>query len=111
MFFFVFTLFICNLFIIIILKRPKKTFTSFKENYKRLKENQSDNVVAYFEERVAESSLSLQAAENRLLKFNQENNIINYYEQTRHISEQKQILESRYYDELMYYDPHVVCHQ
>lgn len=77
------------------------TIEAFKRNYKKLKENQSDNVVAYFEERVAESSMNLQAAENRLLKFNQENNIINYYEQTRHISEQKQILESRYYDELM----------
>ncbi|MBN1650446.1 MAG: LysM peptidoglycan-binding domain-containing protein [Bacteroidales bacterium] len=74
---------------------------AFKRNYKKLKENQSDNVVAYFEERVAETSINLQAAENRLLKFNQDNNIINYYEQTRHISEQKQILESRYYDELM----------
>ncbi|MCD6178380.1 MAG: LysM peptidoglycan-binding domain-containing protein [Bacteroidales bacterium] len=77
------------------------TIDAFKKNYKKLKENQSDNVVAYFEERVAESSMNLQAAENRLLKFNQENNIINYYEQTRHISEQKQILESRYYDEMM----------
>lgn len=77
------------------------TVKAFKRNYKKLKENQSDNVVAYFEARVAESSMNLQAAENRLLKFNQENNIINYYEQTRHISQQKQILESRYYDELM----------
>jgi uncharacterized protein involved in exopolysaccharide biosynthesis/LysM repeat protein len=77
------------------------TIDAFRRSYKKLKENQSDNVVAYFEERVAESSMNLQAAENRLLKFNQENNIINYYEQTRHISEQKQILESRYYDEMM----------
>ncbi|MBN2236554.1 MAG: LysM peptidoglycan-binding domain-containing protein, partial [Bacteroidales bacterium] len=74
---------------------------AFKRNYKNLKENQSDNVVAYFEARVAESSMNLQAAENRLLKFNQDNNIINYYEQTRHISEQKQLLETRYFDELM----------
>ena len=77
------------------------TIDAFKKNYKKLKENQSDNVVSYFEERVAESSMNLQAAENRLLKFNQENNIINYYEQTRHISEQKQFLETRYNDELM----------
>jgi uncharacterized protein involved in exopolysaccharide biosynthesis/LysM repeat protein len=74
---------------------------AFKRNYKRLKENQSDNVVAYFKERVAESSMNLQAAENRLLKFNQDNNIINYYEQTRHISEQKQILETRFFEENM----------
>ena len=74
---------------------------AFKRNYKRLKENQSDNVVAYFKDRVAESSMNLQAAENRLLKFNQDNNIINYYEQTRHISEQKQILETRFFEENM----------
>ena len=74
---------------------------SFKNNYKKLKENQSDNVVAYFEERVAETSINLQAAENRLLKFNQDNNIINYYEQTSHISQYKQLLDSRYYEELM----------
>jgi drug/metabolite transporter (DMT)-like permease len=34
MFFFVFTLFICNLFIIILQKRSKKTLKSFKGNYK-----------------------------------------------------------------------------
>ena len=34
MFFFVFTLFICNLFIIIFLKGSKKAFISFKDNYK-----------------------------------------------------------------------------
>ena len=74
---------------------------AFKKTYRKLKENQSDNVVAYFEARVAETSINLQAAENRLLKFNQDNNIINYYEQTNHISQQKQILENRYYEELM----------
>lgn len=74
---------------------------AFKKNYKKLKENQSDNVVTYFENMVTESNMNLQAAENQLLKFNQDNNIINYYEQTNHISQQKQILESKYYDELM----------
>lgn len=72
---------------------------SFKNNYKKLKESQSDNVVAYFEERVAETSINLQAAENRLLNFNQDNNIINYYEQTSHISQYKQVLDTRYYEE------------
>ncbi|NOR86521.1 MAG: hypothetical protein GQ527_02815, partial [Bacteroidales bacterium] len=56
---------------------------------------------SYFERRVKESTANLQAAENRLLKFNQDNNIINYYEQTRHISDQKEQLDSRYYDEKM----------
>ncbi len=74
---------------------------SFKTSYGKLFENQSDHIIAYFEKRVAESSANLQAAENRLLQFNQDNNIINYYEQTRHISDQKEQLDSRYYDEKM----------
>jgi len=74
---------------------------SFEKYYRKLKENQSDHIVAYFERQVRESSALLVAAENRLLKFNQDNNIINYYEQTRHISDQKEQLDSRYYDEKM----------
>lgn len=76
---------------------------AFKTSYTKLFENQSDHILNYFEKRVAESSANLQAAENRLLQFNQDNNIINYYEQTRHISDQKQLLDSRYYDEKMMY--------
>lgn len=71
---------------------------AFENNYSLLFENQSDHIIGYFEKRVAESSANLQAAENRLLEFNQDNNIINYYEQTRHISEQKEMLDSRYND-------------
>jgi len=74
---------------------------SFKKYYRKLKENQSDQIVAYFEKRVNESSAKLMAAENKLLKFNQDNNIINYYEQTRHISDQKEQLDKVYYDEKM----------
>ncbi len=74
---------------------------SFEKYYRNLKENQSDHIVAYFEQRVKESAALLLAAENRLLNFNQDNNIINYYEQTRHISDQKEQLDSRYYDEKM----------
>lgn len=74
---------------------------SFEKYYRKLKENQSDHIVAYFEAQVKESAALLVAAENRLLNFNQDNNIINYYEQTRHISDQKEQLDSRYYDEKM----------
>jgi uncharacterized protein involved in exopolysaccharide biosynthesis len=72
---------------------------SFQKYYRKLKENQSDRIVSYFEQRVKESSALLIAAENRLLNFNQDNNIINYYEQTRHISDQKEQLDKSYYDE------------
>lgn len=74
---------------------------SFQKYYRKLKENQSDRIVSYFERRVKESSASLIAAENTLLNFNQDNNIINYYEQTRHISDQKEQLDKRYHDEKM----------
>ena len=77
------------------------TIFAFELNYRKLKENQTDHIIKYFEKRVRESAAQLQAAENRLLKFNQDNNIINYYEQTRHISDQKEQLDSRYYDEKM----------
>lgn len=77
---------------------------SFQKYYRKLKENQSDRIVAYFEKRVNESSALLIAAENKLLNFNQDNNIINYYEQTRHISDQKEQLDKSYYDEKMKFD-------
>ena len=74
---------------------------SFQKHYKKLKENQSDIIVSYFQKQVNESSVALIAAENKLLNFNQDNNIINYYEQTRHISSQKEQLDKAYYDEKM----------
>lgn len=74
---------------------------AFEKYYRNLNENQSDHIVAYFEKQVKESAALLVAAENRLLQFNQDNNIINYYEQTRHISDQKEQLDSKYYDEKM----------
>jgi len=77
---------------------------AFQNHYRKLKENQSDIIVSYFEKRVNESSAALIAAENKLLNFNQDNNIINYYEQTRHISDQKEQLDKAYYDEKMKFD-------
>ncbi|OYT17780.1 MAG: hypothetical protein B7C24_00525 [Bacteroidetes bacterium 4572_77] len=76
---------------------------AFEKNYRSLNSNQSDHIVAYFQKKVKESAALLIAAENRLLEFNQTNNIINYYEQTRHISDQKEQLDSRFSDEKMKY--------
>lgn len=65
----------------------------FLERYKDIKENQSSDVVKYFEEQVALGAERLRNAEDRLLQFNQKNNIINYYEQSKYIADQKEKLD------------------
>ena len=71
----------------------------FVKNYKLLKENQTDLVVAYFKRQVDSADQQLQAAEDRLLKFNKKNNIINYAEQTKYIAAQKEDLDLYYQNE------------
>ncbi len=71
----------------------------FVKNYKLLKENQTDLVVAYFRRQVDSADNQLQQAEDRLLKFNKKNNIINYAEQTKYIAAQKEDLDKYYQDE------------
>lgn len=71
----------------------------FIVNYKSLKEVQTDAVINYFLEKVAQSNKRLKDAEDRLLKFNQDNNIINYYEQSKYIAVQKEDLDKYYQDE------------
>jgi uncharacterized protein involved in exopolysaccharide biosynthesis len=65
----------------------------FTENYRQLKEVQTDDVVKYFEEQVARTSNSLKASEDELLNFNKDNKIINYYEQTKYIASRKEELD------------------
>ncbi len=65
----------------------------FIKNYKGLKENQTDAVVAYFERQLLLASKKLQSAEDKLLAFNMDNKIINYYEQSKFIAEKKEDLE------------------
>ena len=65
----------------------------FISKYKRIKENQSMDVVKYFEEQVTGAAEKLKGAEDRLLEFNQQNNIINYYEQSKYIAAQKEELD------------------
>lgn len=72
---------------------------AFIENYKLLKETQTDAVVKYFEEQVRLANERLNDAENRLLKFNQKNNIINYYEQSKYIAARKEDLDVFYQNE------------
>ncbi|MEI7980447.1 MAG: LysM peptidoglycan-binding domain-containing protein [Bacteroidota bacterium] len=68
----------------------------FIRNYKILKQNQTDAVIAYFKRQLEDASRRLQKAENDLLIFNERNNIINYYEQTKVISITKEELDVNY---------------
>lgn len=58
----------------------------FTRHYAKLKENQTDAVVKYFEGQLKLSHDKLQAIEDKLLQFNMDNKIINYYEQTKHVA-------------------------
>ena len=65
----------------------------FSENYRMLKEVQTDDVIHYFEEQVARTSNNLKQSEDELLNFNKDNKIINYYEQTKYIAAKKEDLD------------------
>ncbi len=66
----------------------------FIRNFKSLKENQSDAVVAYFSDQVNLAKVKLNVAENKLLEFNKGNQIINYYEQSKFIASKKEGIET-----------------
>ncbi|MCF6239876.1 MAG: hypothetical protein L3J74_00865 [Bacteroidales bacterium] len=71
------------------------------KNYTKIKQNQTADVVRYFEKQLAVSEKRLKNAEDELLKFNRKNNIINYYEQTKYIASQKENLDLEYQREQM----------
>ncbi|MCF8230649.1 MAG: LysM peptidoglycan-binding domain-containing protein [Bacteroidales bacterium] len=70
----------------------------FIQNYKNLRERQTDQVVNYFQKQVQKASKRLKDAENRLLNFKKRNNLINYTEQTEAIAVQKERLDKQYQD-------------
>ncbi|MCF8307652.1 MAG: LysM peptidoglycan-binding domain-containing protein [Bacteroidales bacterium] len=70
----------------------------FIQNYKSLKERQTDQVVNYFQEQVQKASKRLKEVENRLLSFKEKNDLINYEEQTEAIATQKERLDKQYQD-------------
>lgn len=75
----------------------------FLDKYSRLKKNQTNAVVEYFEKQLEKSSVKLNSAEDSLLRFNKSNNIINYYEQTKHISSQQEKIEVKLQDIMLEY--------
>jgi polysaccharide biosynthesis transport protein len=73
----------------------------FVVKHKKLKSNQSNNVLDFFKESTDNAAKILANSENALLEFQEQNKIINYYEQTRFISGKKEDLDEQYYEERM----------
>lgn len=75
----------------------------FIVNYSKVKINQSDAILRYFQDQLDMAQNKLDTAEDELLEFNKANNIINYYEQTEHIAFQKEMFASKYNEIQMEY--------
>lgn len=73
----------------------------FIRKHQTIKEGQSANVLAFFDQATKESASNLSAREDNLLDFMVQNKIINYYEQTRYIAAAKEDLDEFYFKELM----------
>jgi len=71
----------------------------FKAQYQAITTTQTGLVSDYFRQRVAATKKQLDSLEQDLLHFRMENRIINYDEQTKFISEQKEILDKDWYEE------------
>lgn len=83
----------------------KRTITLLTElfiaKHRSIKENQTTNVLDFFEQATHQSESDLKEKEDNLLEFMVQNKIINYYEQTRFIAAKKEDLDEFYYKELM----------
>jgi polysaccharide biosynthesis transport protein len=71
----------------------------FKNQYQSITKTQTGLVSDYFRERVNAAKKQLDSLEQNLLEFRMKNRIINYDEQTKFISEQKEILDKDWYEE------------
>ena len=69
--------------------------------HRGIKEGQTSNVLAYFEDATNASVKELREREDGLLQFMVNNKIINYYEQTRFIAGKKEDLDELYFSERM----------
>lgn len=74
----------------------------FSDKYRMTKENQTGDVLSFFEKTTNESAASLSGKEDNMLSFMVENKIINYYEQTRFIASKKEELDELYFKEMMH---------
>ncbi len=73
----------------------------FSNRHRRLKEGETDNVVAFFEKQSEKVYQKLTKEENELKHFRETNRIINYYEQTKYISSKKEDLDEQVSNEKM----------
>jgi polysaccharide biosynthesis transport protein len=71
----------------------------FKTQYQSITATQTGMVSLYFQERVNAAKKQLDSLEQNLLEFRMKNRIINYDEQTKFISEQKELLDQDWYEE------------
>jgi polysaccharide biosynthesis transport protein len=74
----------------------------FIAKHRSVKEGQSSDVVAFFENATRESASTLNGREDNMLAFMVQNKIINYYEQTRFIAAKKEDLDEMYFKEMMH---------
>lgn len=70
---------------------------SFRDTYLKIKSDEAQNVVNYYEEQLNESANKLKLAEERLKNFQGENNIINYSEQSKNIANSKEEAQAELY--------------
>jgi len=71
----------------------------FRAQYQGVTERQTGLVSDYFRKQVTVSKSHLDSLEQKLLEFRMKNRIINYDEQTKFISEQKELLDKDWYEE------------
>lgn len=76
----------------------------FNQRYIGIKKIQSNNAVAYFQNKLKEVKEQLEASEQKLLEYNIANNIINYSEQTEQITTQQEAIELKMQDVKMNYE-------
>jgi polysaccharide biosynthesis transport protein len=71
------------------------------EEYRSIKEAQSNEVYKYFEKQLAAVEEKLNTSEDRLQAFNVDNDIINYYEQTKFVADRHEKMDAEYNQEKM----------
>jgi polysaccharide biosynthesis transport protein len=71
------------------------------EEYKAIKEDQSNEVYKYFEKQLAAVEEKLNNSEDKLQTFNVDNDIINYYEQTKYVADRHEKMDAEYNQERM----------
>ena len=78
--------------------------SAFMDRYKGLKNEETSNVIQYFQDQLDDTYGELQNKEERLKQFGIDNRIINYQEQSKFIAESKEDLDRQLYVEKMKFE-------